>query len=307
MFKNLHRTSSATQRYSRSPLRESSDPFTRTNGGRNGELTSRHRQDQHRAASPSRTSTNSSRSRLTDALLSATPKQYVAATETPFLRLAGQGKLSKHTLSRWLSQDRLYAETYITFITSLIARVTLPYAFVSDRSASLRWRIINILTGAFQNIHTELSFFTETAQKYGLQLDLPYDDTAKDFGPNRVTEQYLTLFRSYHLDPSQTLLEGLIVLWATEKCYLQAWTYASKFMASTVRESSDDLDGGALREKFIPNWSSDEFVQFVQDIADITDDLADQEGAMRKVEVYKALWSHVLEIEKDFWPDVDGQ
>jgi len=116
----------------------------------------------------------------------------------------------------------------------------------------------------------------------------------------------MTLFRSFHLDPSQSLLEGLIILWATEKCYHRAWSYASTFQPPPQQrqQASEDLDGGALRKKFIPNWSSDEFAKFVQDIADVTDELAEREGAMRKAEVYKALWGHVLEIEKGFWPDV---
>lgn len=305
MFEILRRTNTGPQR-TRTPTREINNPFT-SEGRKSAELTIPCSQESDRAASPQIAPSSSPRTKLTDILLAASPEQYKAATETPFLRQAGKGRLPKKTLSRWLSQDRLYAETYISFITSLIARVALPYAFVSDRSASLRWRIINILTGAFENIRSELDFFTETARKYDLQLDLPYDDSDCEFGPNKVTEQYLTLFRSYHHDPSQSLLEGLIVLWATEKCYLQAWTYASTFTGSVEHKPGNDPDGDALRDKFIPNWSSDEFAKFVQDLADITDELAERDGALRKVEVYKALWGHVLEIEKGFWPNVDDQ
>jgi len=247
--------------------------------------------------------------RLTSTLLESSGAEFKAATQHPFLVSAGKGTLSKHDLSRWLSQDRLYAETYISFISSLIARVTLPCAFIADKSSSLRWRVVNLLTGALTNIHREIDFFTTTAQKYGLRLDQPFSDSADAeagaFGPNTTTAQYLTLFRSFHLDPEQSLLEGLLVLWATEKCYLEAWSYASTFLAQDVK-SSDDADGGALRDEFIPNWSSPEFEAFVRDIADVTDELVAREGALKKIEVFRALWLHVLEIERGFWPDVGG-
>ncbi|KAK5952193.1 hypothetical protein OHC33_006666 [Knufia fluminis] len=242
--------------------------------------------------------------RLTSALLGSSPDQFRAATQHPFLMSAGKGTLSKHDLSRWLSQDRLYAETYISFITSLIARVTLPFSFISDKTSCLRWRIVNLLTGALTNIQREINFFTTVARKYDLRLDQPFSDSSSTFGPNDITAQYLSLFRLYHLDPDQSLLEGLLVLWATEKCYLEAWTYASTFLAQDIA-GADDADGGALRDEFIPNWSSAEFENFVDDIADVTDELAQKDGALRKIEVYRALWLHVLEIEREFWPNVD--
>ncbi|KAK5096595.1 hypothetical protein LTS08_007468 [Lithohypha guttulata] len=239
---------------------------------------------------------------LTSALLSSSPNEFRAATQHPFLRTAGEGKVTKHDLSHWLSQDRLYAETYISFVTSLIARVSLPHAHIEDKAASLRWRIVNLLTACLNNIQRELTFFTETARRYDLRLDEPWGESGS-FGPSPITEQYINLFTSFHFDPQQTLLEGLVVLWATEKCYLDAWTYASIYLAQDVSPETD-LDGGALRNAFIPNWSNKDFEQFVQDIADITDELAQREGALRKVEVFKALWLHVLNIEKGFWPEL---
>ena len=111
-----------------------------------------------------------------------------------------------------------------------------------------------------------------------------------------MTEQYLTLFQSFHLEPHQTLLEGLLVLWATEKCYLDAWSFAKS--CSSEQEAEHDADGGALRSEFIPNWTSEGFGGFVDEIALILDEWAVREGSLRKIEVFKALWLHVLEIEK---------
>lgn len=310
MFEILRRRNSSQQTHQSSqdtsPSLERSTRSTRVScHRRDTDLTSDCRSDidRERAASPKPPPPLATR--LTSSLLESSSDEFTAATQHPFLISAGKGTLAKHDLSRWLSQDRLYAETYISFITSLIARVTLPYNFISDKSSSLRWRIVNLLTGALTNIHREIDFFTTTAQKYDLRLDQPFSSGANTFAPNSVTAQYLRLFTSFNQDQSQSLLEGLLVLWATEKCYLEAWTYASTFSAQDVK-SSDDADGGALRDEFIPNWSSAEFEAFVNDIAEVTDELAAREGALKKIEVFKALWLHVLEIERGFWPDVDG-
>lgn len=247
----------------------------------------------------------SSSAGLTSTLLDAFPDELASATDAPFLRAAGAGKVSKHDLSRWLSQDRLYAETYISFISSLISRVTLPYDFVADKSKSLRWRIINLLNSALQNILREVEFFTETAKEYDLSLQEPYGPDEPEFLPVAATEAYITLFQSFAQDPQQNLLEGLVVLWATEMCYLKAWTNAAQYQPTDLHAASD-ADGGALRKAFIPNWTSDEFGEFVNSIAQTTDALAEREGAMKKVEVYKALFLHVLDIEKKFWPTVES-
>ena len=68
---------------------------------------------------------------------------------------------------------------------------------------------------------------------------------------------------------------------------------------------SSDLDTGALRSAFIPNWTSRAFESFVAEIAELTDLLAEREDAVgRKLDVYKAVWGHVLDVERRFWPDV---
>jgi len=238
---------------------------------------------------------------LTVALQASDPSAFELATESPFLEAAGKGKVSKSLLSRWLSQDRLYAQAYISFISALIARVDLPYAFVGNKNTSLRWRIVDLLTSALNNIHRELDFFATTAQKYGLDLEAPSD--SGQFTANATTKQYIDLFRAFWTDPTMSLMEGLVVLWATEQCYLSAWRFAARGLA--VSQQDTDRDGGALRQDFIPNWTSDEFEKFVKDIADVTNALAEREKASKKIQVYKAVWQHVLELERGFWPKLE--
>ena len=150
-----------------------------------------------------------------------------------------------------------------------------------------------------------------------------------------------------------SLLEGMVVLWATETVYLRAWSYAKSFIGTNDRKADDrdrkskafsssamselegsevntntntntapstipandssdknqkhtnDLDGGALRDAFIPNWTSKDFEGFVAEIAELTDLFAEREDAVqRKGDVYRAVWRHILDVERRFWPDV---
>ena len=281
---------------------------------------------------------------LTITLLNHNPQLFSLATAHPFLRLSGLGLLPASTLSRWLSQDRLYAQGSISFIGALIARVHLPYAFTPNKDESLRWRIVKVLNGCLQNIFRELDFFEDVAKRYSLSLEKAWE--AKDeksglgFLASGGTRQYESLFRAFGTDPSMSLLEGLVVLWATEQCYLSAWRYAasqerkqsisqspcphtngngwegmvSRAMStiSSHQETEEekqskyrsDLDGGALRKEFIPNWTSTEFEGFVQEIADLVNELAEREEAWRRLDVYRAVWEHICEVERRFWPEV---
>ena len=43
----------------------------------------------------------------------------------------------------------------------------------------------------------------------------------------------------------------------------------------------------------------------MDDIAELTGLLAERESAGRKIEMYKAVWLHVVDIEKRFWPNIE--
>lgn len=94
------------------------------------------------------------------------------------------------------------------------------------------------------------------------------------------------------------------------KCYLEAWTYAASFSKNLERGEEEDADGGALRKEFIPNWTSEEFADFVEKIGRFVDVLWEQErsGAGEGKEVVKEkveeLWRRLLEVEVVFWPVV---
>ena len=252
-------------------------------------------------------------SSLTSFLVSTSGPQFKAATQSPFLIAAGHGTLSKEKLSEWLSQDRLYAQAYIGFIGSLLGHVKPPARHVpfSDHDKSIHWRIVHSLRAAQDNIFRELKFFEDSAAKYG--LDLEANSTEGPFGPVKATTDYIKLFRRFSCEISfdelqgsdWVLLNGLVVLWATERCYLEAWRFALSQQDSM--KTSADADGGALRDSFIPNWTSREFTEFVQQLERLVDELMDEAhlGLIQDAQsLCKMLWEEVLDIERRFWPEM---
>lgn len=116
-------------------------------------------------------------------------------------------------------------------------------------------------------------------------------------------------------------LEGALTFWGTERCYLDAWSWARdkaeerRSSGEDHAEKEQDADGGALRREFIPNWSSPEFAEFVDKLGRLIDAavagaLAGKEGEelervrggiLGRVE---GKWRTLLEAERLFWPDV---
>jgi len=346
---------------------------------------------------------------LTAWLLSATPKALKRATTHPFLVAAGRGALPKSTLSQWLAQDRLYAQSYIRFTGLLLAKIRIPAQktnCTSPHQPTSEQNAVNVLIDALVNIRTELHFFETTAREYGLDLtaisaqegdasfsasgsggittsagisttgsgscpgstgvaygardiytsggyegdegdegvghsseghqlcgpqgecqmqagtDVCYPPAPQDphqgtdavdggpvyFAATRMTRAYIDMFMSAGA-PGVSVLEGLAVLWATEVCYLRSWRYAASFLESRDGDSKDDEDGGALREKFIPNWSSAEFEGFVNRIGDVLDEMAGQIKGADEAEMMRGQclewWRQVVWLEERFWPAMD--
>lgn len=99
------------------------------------------------------------------------------------------------------------------------------------------------------------------------------------------------------------------MLWATEVCYYKAWGYAREVMENNSKggEGRDDADGGALRVQFIPNWTSEEFGRFVDEIAELVDEVSlgvadsEREELLGRCERW---WRQVVWLEGMFWPEV---
>jgi hypothetical protein len=166
---------------------------------------------------------------LTSVLLRAYHEPFMAATQKPFLLHAGSGTLAAGPLIMWMVQDGHYTRAYLQFLGALIGKIRLPQA--ANSQFHPMYRAMDLLISAINNIRREMRFFEITATKYSIQLD--------DDAPNFVTRAYVDLFASVSA-PGASLLEGLVVLWATEhvRFPLRWWGVLTGCRSIAVRGST---------------------------------------------------------------------
>lgn len=260
---------------------------------------------------------------LTTHLLGVDQRAYKAATEAPFLAAAGEGRLDKETLGRWLANDRLYIHAYIKAVGRTLSVVDLPQATSETwPEAAPETAFVDWLFSTLTALRREERLFVDVARKYGLPVDL--ETMATTEGGRRVQRvpgtaklpglvMFERLFGSLHpaasVDRSLPLpwLEAAVVFWGTEKVYSDAWTWArSKQQAGA---GASDADGGALRTEFIPNWANSEFAAFVQELSSVIDRAVSEvvgvlgDGVKEQlVQRSHKVWSEVIAAEKAFWP-----
>ncbi|KAJ5861391.1 heme oxygenase-like multi-helical [Penicillium soppii] len=149
------------------------------------------------------------------------------------------------------------------------------------------------------------------AVRGGIQTGLERSGTLF-FCASRTTRAYIDMFMSAG-STGVSVMEGMAVLWATEVCYLRSWRYAARCMRENGNKNgggdySGDADGGALRGKFIDNWSSVEFEGFVNQIGDVLDEMAGQIKGAEESEIMRGRclewWRQIVWLEEKFWPEL---
>lgn len=253
---------------------------------------------------------------FTQALVASDPEGFQRATQSPFLRRAAQGKLSKEVLGRWLANDRLYVHGYLRAAGRLLSFLSLPQVVpaaaaelhADPASKLLAWTIDDLV-----NIQHEERFFVDTADQYGLNLNLPVDEHGQvpESAKIQGLRLFEALFNGLQAGDGGLLpwLEGAVVFYGTEKLYLEAWTWAKSQANNTDKDGADDEDGGVVRREFIANWTSPEFVVFVERLADIIDAAVQtQEDDAREALLQRGLvkWREILAAEEAFWPVMDA-
>lgn len=280
---------------------------------------------------------------LTEHLLSLSPEAYKAATQAPFLLAAAEGRLPKDVLGVWLANDRLYIHSYIRAAGKVLAFLELPVTVPKDEAESAEIKFVDWIVEALVGVRREERFFTEVAGRYGLEINL---ETRRPIGPAEprpgtmpprtlevvdggklpglvmIEEVFGSVGSSIsEVGTSATgrlttpavlpWLEAAVMFWGTERCYLDAWSWAKTQQPVAGSEAREDADGGALRKEFIPTWSSDEFAGFVARLGTIIDfavgkvlerDQGLKEELLRRVE---GKWKSLLAAEAAFWPEVD--
>lgn len=256
-------------------------------------------------------------------------EEFEAATQHPFLLAAAEGRLSKDVLGRWLSNDRLYIHSYIKAAGKMLASLDLPQE-VPEHEA-YETQLVDWLIEALTAVRREECFFIDVADRYGLSIDLGTQRATvagESRAPNDLKLPGLIMIEGIFanlapqavistadLPPNSSLpwLEAAVTFWGTEKCYLDAWTWARNKQIQGAN-ASRDADGGALRKEFIPNWSSPEFRAFVDKLGALIDSAVDElvKSSGNEEEAIKAVaeriepkWISLLAAEASFWPDME--
>ena len=267
---------------------------------------------------------------FTSSLLSSNEEGFQKATRSPFLKMAAEGTLSKDTLGEWLANDRLYIHGYIRATGHLLSSLQLPQVVASDpaeRYVDAPSKLLSWTIDALVNIRREEKFFVDTATKYGINVNLAADVNgrvpreAKLDGLCRFEELFDGLLHSNAVDadadastplPVLPWLEAATVFYGTEKCYLEAWSWAKSHLDTDKDTAAHpDADGGAVRKEFIANWTSLEFVAFVDALGSIIDEAVTQQVNVRGEQFAAELmqrcqpkWNQLLAAEAAFWPEV---
>jgi len=229
---------------------------------------------------------------LSKHLLNTAPSALHAAIQHPFLEQAANSSLPQELLVQWLAQDRLYALSYVTFIGQLLAKTSIPST--ANRVSTLKWRIASCLIDCLTNIRRELEMFENVAKEHG------WMEILGSARPSTQTQAYKDLFAGAG-QPTASLLKGMVTLWATEKCYLLAWSYgASQVPAINGR---DGKSKDVMQSIFIPNWSSREFQEFVKILEELVDEMGEIASKEELIEAEET-WRQVVWAEEAFWPNV---
>lgn len=252
---------------------------------------------------------------LTTHLLSINHDQLLRATRHPFLAQAAKGTLPKTVISQWLSNDLLYLLGYTDIVSEVLAAVSRnrKHEPLLGAEPDIETRLISWLESALQNAKREATFFKEVAEIY--QIDLhngPLPQELKSEGLLRFEALFANVAAQR---PNAFLpwLEPVVLLWATEKVYYEAWRWARRQDAqSSPRTYNNDADGGAMRREFIPNWSNREFLMFVEQLERILNESVseavgrDDAKWMEVKERSHLVWKAVLDAEEAFWPNASG-
>ncbi|GFZ42848.1 hypothetical protein JCM24511_00566 [Saitozyma sp. JCM 24511] len=269
--------------------------------------------------------------KFSEYLLAKYDDDFDTATRHPFLLSAGQGTLDKDVLERWLRQDYLYAFVgYVKFASLLLSRLPVPSAIPSPSTAhhltpsGALSRAHPLLLFSLTNISRETSFFVSTATAHGLALhtraagdrgtmgETIMPDVRGEDDRTGLLGEYEPVTRSYvdflvATAAGRGVEEGLVALWAMEKAYLTAWTFARSHNSKPTPEdatSGTHTETQKALDKFIDNWTNDEFVGFVNECEEVVDGLGIEVGS-ELGERCEQVFRQVLWLEQRFWPAVE--
>ncbi|KAI2487494.1 TenA transcription activator [Pyrenophora tritici-repentis] len=252
---------------------------------------------------------------LTTHLLAINHQQFLRATKDPFLERAAKGTLPKPLIAQWLANDRQYLQGYLSTISNTLnlIRSTHKPTTAPGAEPEIETRLISWLEAGIKNGEREMRLFQEVAEIYNIDIHpSPLPDNIKSEGLRRYEALFANV-ASQAPNPFIPWLEGVVLLWSTEKVYYDAWSWARRQDSQSLpRNYENDQDGGAMRREFIPNWSNRDFMMFVEQLERILNEGVTS-AVNRNEESWTSvksradpIWRALLDAEEAFWPVVPG-
>ncbi|KAF2859392.1 hypothetical protein K470DRAFT_258877 [Piedraia hortae CBS 480.64] len=245
------------------------------------------------------------------------------ATQNSFLSHSGCGSLSSAALNQWLAQEIYLSRALIPFVGALIGKVKIPET--PNLQTDSTFRAVDLLVSACSNMKKELEFLESTKIKFNLRVE-PEE-------PTPAVRGFCDLFMSAS-STSSSLLEGLVLLWATEHFFCVSFQYANTFVQPpnpaasssysvpsfftpgqsnkpypTSGHPGEEGHIAALHEALIHNWTSPNFVRFVSACRSIVDEVANASvsgNGRAEMEACERLFSQAIWLWNQIWPQVNG-
>jgi len=167
---------------------------------------------------------------LTDHLVSrAAPMKLYDATHSTFLRCCSDGRIDVPTLSRYLTQERIFLQAYIRYLALLLANISIPsrpnllsspsQASTIQADRRINARLTSHLIARLSKAQAQLSLFSDLAVNIP-GLNLESWEEATDDGMTDATRMLIRLFDvigSAIERGEKSVLVGMVVMWTREK------------------------------------------------------------------------------------------
>jgi thiaminase/transcriptional activator TenA len=186
------------------------------------------------------------------------PDLWLRATRHEFLDAVRDGSLPGAAFASWLTQDYRFVALLLRFQARLLARAPRPAQAV--------------LAGGAAALVDELAWFERKAAARGLDLAVAELPATAEYG--RLLE---------HLDAAEFPV-AMSMLWALERVYLDAWTYAAP--------------GAPPFREYVEHWTTPEFAGYVAELEGAAE--AALRGAPEPAGI-DAYFRQVVEAEVRFW------
>lgn len=238
--------------------------------------------------------------KLTQHLLSLEKETFEKTTHHKFLTEVGSLQVKPEHLKAWLIQDRYYTGGYIKMMGIMISRLPLyqEQRESEDNDPSYTpekaQNIIKVLTFALSNVHREGLFFTDLLSRR------PYAECSQSFSQKAWSSRYIEFVKKIAHESGYDLGEALVVLWAMEVVFFNAWKYAVS-VHEGLKPEERVVDSVHVKtcQELMTNWTMPEFETFVLECEELVDQI-DFSDKRRLASLEKA-YRDILALEVGFW------